>query len=108
MLDELRGPPGSAAPMNDGRLPFRVSASNVNCETTNASPPTAARSRFVLPSSSRKIRRPAILAARRLGVALGVVVTHADQQEVTESDRGHLDAVHRNGGPRHPLEHDAH
>jgi hypothetical protein len=56
---------GSAAPVNDGRLPLRVSASSVNCETTRMLPPTSMTERSKRPASSRKIRKAAVLAAAR-------------------------------------------
>ena len=49
---------GLPALIKDGRFPFLQSAYSVNCDTSNNSPSTACRSRFVLPWASSKIRRP--------------------------------------------------
>jgi len=47
-------------------LPLEVSAISVNWETTSASPPVSSSERANFPSSSWKIRRRAILPARRV------------------------------------------
>src|SRR3712207_6584634 len=49
--------------MKLGRLPLRVSARRVNCETARISPPISLTARFIFPSSSLKILRPAIFSA---------------------------------------------
>src|SRR5919199_4206822 len=49
--------------MKLGRLPFRVSARRVNCETARISPPASRTLRFILPSASAKTRRPATFSA---------------------------------------------
>src|SRR5271165_3828914 len=55
---------GRAAASKDGRFPRLTSPNKVNCDTARTAPPTSTRLRFILPSSSSKMRRPAILAAR--------------------------------------------
>src|SRR3712207_6527609 len=52
--------------MKLGRLPLRVSARRVNCETASISPPTSLTPRFIFPPSSLKILRPAIFSASQL------------------------------------------
>src|SRR5205807_4124131 len=59
-----RASSGRAAASNDGRFPRRTSPDSVNCETASTAPPLSATERFILPSSSSKIRSPAIFSAR--------------------------------------------
>src|SRR5205814_1234562 len=62
--------------MNDGRLPPRVSPNNVNWETARTAPPASTTDRFILPSLSSKMRKPAILSATySASASLSVVAT---------------------------------
>ena len=94
--------------MNDGRLPLPRIREQRELRDHQRFPADRREVEIRLALVVAEDPQAGDLGGQRLGVALGVVVTHADQQEVAEPDRGHLDAVHRNGGPRHPLEHDAH
>src|SRR5215213_2504914 len=49
--------------MKLGRLPLRVSAMRVNCETARISPPTSLTPKFIFPSSALKILKPTIFSA---------------------------------------------
>src|SRR5438445_3598930 len=79
----LRACSGRAAAMNDGRLPPRVSPNNVNWETARTAPSTSTTDRFILPSLSSKMRRPAILSATySASPSLSVVATPRRTKEM--------------------------
>src|SRR6185312_2472716 len=54
---------GGAARSKEGRRPRATDPARVNWETIRKAPPTAARSRFILPASSSKTRKPASFSA---------------------------------------------
>jgi len=55
--------PGGAARDHDGRLPLRVDAYSVNCETASSDPCSSTTERFITPASSSNIRTSAIFRA---------------------------------------------
>jgi len=54
---------GGAARDHDGRLPLRVDAYSVNCETASNAPRVSITDRFITPASSSNIRMSAIFRA---------------------------------------------
>jgi len=54
---------GGAARDHDGRLPLRVDAYSVNCETASSAPRVSSTDRFITPASSSNIRMSAIFRA---------------------------------------------
>src|SRR2546425_641216 len=49
--------------MKPGRVPLRASPKSVNCEMASSAPFVSTSERFILPASSSKMRRSAILSA---------------------------------------------
>jgi hypothetical protein len=54
---------GGAASDHDGRLPLRVDANSVNCDTTRIAPPVSSSERFIAPVSSANTRSCTIFRA---------------------------------------------
>ena len=90
-----RATSGRAAAAYDGRLPLRVDAYSVNCDTARTSPPTSCTERFITPASSSKTRSCTILRASQSRSSAVSSSVDAGEHEQTRADRAGHGAVDR-------------